>query len=111
MALLRAPARTDLRAQVTTAREERDDEKEIRLRDGRWLGFVESGDPHGMPVLFFHGFGTTRVVCPYDEAARQLGVRLIAIDRPGLGLSTPLPGRRLLDWPADVVRGRRPAAP
>ena len=101
MALLRAPARTQLRAHDTTARDARKEER-IRLRDGRWLGYGESGDPHGAPVLFFHGFGTTRVVCPPDEAARQLGVRLIALDRPGLGLSTPQPGRRLLDWPSDV---------
>ena len=31
------------------------------------------------------------------------GVRLIAPDRPGFGLSTPLPRRRILDWPHDVV--------
>jgi pimeloyl-ACP methyl ester carboxylesterase len=32
-----------------------------------------------------------------------VGARLIAVDRPGIGLSDPLPGRRLLDWPADVA--------
>ena len=101
MALLRAPARRHLRAHDTTTRAARKEER-ITLRDGRWLGYGESGDPHGAPVLFFHGFGTTRVVCPPDDAARQLGVRLIALDRPGLGLSTPQPGRRLLDWPSDV---------
>ena len=31
-----------------------------------------------------------------------MGVRLISPDRPGMGLSTYQPGRRLLDWPADV---------
>lgn len=75
------------------------------LRDGRRLGYAEYGDPDGRPVLFFHGLGTTRVICPPDDApARELGVRLIALDRPGVGLSDPLPGRRLLDWPADVVQ-------
>jgi pimeloyl-ACP methyl ester carboxylesterase len=102
MALLRVPARVQSRRRGMAAREARDEEKRIRLLDGRWLGYFEAGDPHGVPVLFFHGFGTTRVICPPDEAARQLGVRLIAVDRPGLGLSTPLPGRRLLDWPDDV---------
>ena len=102
MALLRAPARVQMRRHDTAAREARDEEQRIRLHDGRWLGFVESGDPNGKPVLFFHGFGTTRVICPPDESAQRLGVRLIAVDRPGLGLSTPKPGRRLLDWPDDV---------
>jgi pimeloyl-ACP methyl ester carboxylesterase len=54
-------------------------------------------------VFFFHGLGTSRVICPTDERlAFDLGVRLIAVDRPGIGLSERLPGRRLLDWPADV---------
>lgn len=29
---------------------------------------------------------------------------MIGVDRPGYGLSGAQPGRRLLDWPADVVR-------
>ena len=29
-------------------------------------------------------------------------MRLISVDRPGIGLSDPLPGRRLLDWADDV---------
>jgi pimeloyl-ACP methyl ester carboxylesterase len=101
MALLRASAPVVTPSPVTTMSDDRSD-KRVRLRDGRWLGFTESGDPAGRPVLFFHGFGTTRVVCPPGEPARRMGVRLIAIDRPGIGLSTPQPGRRLLDWPGDV---------
>ncbi len=74
----------------------------MTLRDGRRLGSSESGDPSGRPVFFFHGFGTTRVICPTDEPARELRLRLIAVDRPGIGLSDPMPGRRLLDWPTDI---------
>jgi pimeloyl-ACP methyl ester carboxylesterase len=77
----------------------------ITLADGRRLGYTELGPRDGQPVLFFHGLGTSRVICPADEAlALDLGVRLIAVDRPGIGLSEPLPGRRLLDWPADVAQ-------
>ena len=75
----------------------------IRLRDGRRLGYVEYGDPVGDPVFFFHGFGTSRVICPDDETAREMAIRLIAVDRPGIGLSDPQPGRSLLDWPRDVA--------
>jgi pimeloyl-ACP methyl ester carboxylesterase len=67
------------------------------------LGWSESGDPHGAPVLFFHGFGTTRVICPPDAPALRNGIRLIAPDRPGIGLSNPKPGRSLLEWPSDVA--------
>jgi len=38
---------------------------------------------------------------PAGEADR-LKLRVIAVDRPGLGRSDPLPGRRIADWPADV---------
>ena len=30
------------------------------------------------------------------------GIRLVSPDRPGMGLSTYQPGRRLIDWPGDV---------
>jgi len=77
----------------------------IKLADGRRLGFTELGPRDGRPVLFFHGLGTTRVICPADQQlTNELGVRLIAVDRPGIGLSERLPGRRLLDWPADVAQ-------
>ena len=75
----------------------------VALADGRRLGYRDLGPRDGLPVLFFHGLGTSRVVCPADEAlAFELGARLIAVDRPGIGLSERLRGRRLLDWPADV---------
>ena len=60
--------------------------------------------PDGTPILFFHGFGSSRLIRhPDDALAEQAGVRLICIDRPGIGLSTARPGRRLLDWPVDVA--------
>ena len=81
----------------------RPEDQVLRLADRRRLGYSESGDPEGAPVLFFHGFGTTRVICPPAQPAEELGIRLIAVDRPGIGLSDPKPGRNLLDWPADIA--------
>lgn len=76
----------------------------VRLADGRRLGYAEWGDPGGAPVLHFHGGRSCRLDRWGEESAyAALGVRLITIDRPGIGLSDPHPGRRLLDWPADVV--------
>ena len=78
--------------------------RQVTLSDGRALGFDEFGDPGGSPVLFFHGFGSSRVVRhPDDEIATELGARIIAIDRPGIGISTRQPNRRVTDWPRDVV--------
>jgi pimeloyl-ACP methyl ester carboxylesterase len=93
------PASVDRRLE----RGPRPEDRIIRLRDGRRLGFAETGAPDGTPVLFFHGLGTTRVVCPPPQPAVELGIRLIAIDRPGIGLSDPQPGRSLLDWPRDIT--------
>jgi pimeloyl-ACP methyl ester carboxylesterase len=75
----------------------------VALPDGRSLAYAEFGDPAGRPVLFFHGTPGYRLN-PWttDAELRSRGVRLIALDRPGVGRSTPLPGRRLLDWPDDV---------
>jgi pimeloyl-ACP methyl ester carboxylesterase len=78
-------------------------DERIALPDGRWLAFAEFGDPDGWPVMFFHGTpGYRGNPWATDAQFRRAGVRLIAPDRPGVGRSTPQPGRRLLDWPDDV---------
>ncbi|MCX6063282.1 MAG: alpha/beta hydrolase [Caldiserica bacterium] len=77
----------------------------IRLVDGRTLGYAEFGDPSGKPVLFFHGFPASRLEgIALDAPARAVGVRLIAPDRPGFGLSDPKPRRSFSDWPEDVIQ-------
>ncbi len=77
--------------------------RQITLSDGRALGFDDFGDPDGTPVLFFHGFCSSRVVRhPDDEIATQLGARVIAVDRPGIGISTRQPNRRVTDFPRDI---------
>lgn len=76
----------------------------ITLKDGRTLGYGEWGDRAGKPLLYFHGYPGSRYEAVLaDEAGTRLGVRLIALDRPGMGLSSFKPGRRLLDWPDDVL--------
>jgi pimeloyl-ACP methyl ester carboxylesterase len=78
--------------------------KQITLRDGRILGFAEYGQPQGRPIFFFHGWPSSRLEAEMVAAtAHRLHVRLVAADRPGFGLSSFQPGRRLLDWPADVL--------
>jgi len=78
----------------------------VTLQDGRALGFAEYGDPIGTPVFYFHGHPGSRLEYPLfdpEDAASELGVRLIAPDRPGHGLSDPQRGRTMLDWPDDVI--------
>ncbi len=71
----------------------------VRLPDGRTLGFAQYGDPAAPPVLYFHGFPSSRLEAGLIPIP---GVRLISPDRPGYGLSDPKPGRSLLDWAMDV---------
>lgn len=76
----------------------------ITLPDGRQLGFARFGRPTGVPVLFMHGFPSSRLEAGLiDAAARDVGASVIAPDRPGFGLSDLKPGRAILDWPRDVV--------
>jgi pimeloyl-ACP methyl ester carboxylesterase len=76
----------------------------IRLRDGRQLGLVEWGVSGGAPVLFFHGWPGSRLEGRLGhEAAGASGVRLIAIDRPGMGLSSFQPRRTLVNWADNVL--------
>ncbi len=75
--------------------------EQILQIDGRALAFQEYGLPKGMPVFFFHGWPSSRTMAELtDAAARDLGVRIISPDRPGISRSQFVPGRRLLDWPA-----------
>lgn len=76
----------------------------IKLKDGRRLAYIEYGDSKGKPLFFFHGFPGSRFSGrETDTAAQKLGVRVISTDRPGMGLSDFKVGRKLLDWPDDVV--------
>jgi pimeloyl-ACP methyl ester carboxylesterase len=76
----------------------------IRLKDGRILGFAQYGDQKGKPVFFFHGWPSSRLAArKYDSLAASLHIRLIAPDRPGYGLSEFKKERTILDWPDDVV--------
>ncbi len=75
----------------------------ITLVDGRRLGWAEFGDPQGLPLFYFHGFPASRLEGKLIEAAAlRNGIRVIASDRPGYGISDFQPRRRLLDWPCDV---------
>jgi pimeloyl-ACP methyl ester carboxylesterase len=63
----------------------------------------QGGDPDGQAVFFFHGLGASRCCLhPDDHIAAELGVRLLAIDRPGIGHSDRQPGATALDGANDV---------
>jgi len=76
----------------------------VALPDGRRLGFAEFGDPRGPLVLWFHGSpGARRQVPPAGRhAADELGLRVVCVERPGVGVSTDHAYRDLRDWAGDV---------
>jgi pimeloyl-ACP methyl ester carboxylesterase len=69
-----------------------DDPEELLLPDGRHAQLWTGGARDGAPVLFFHGCPDTRhAAMSGDAAARDAGVRLVAVNRPGYGRSDPHP--------------------
>ncbi|KAK1451424.1 alpha/beta hydrolase [Colletotrichum melonis] len=73
------------------------------LPDGRKLGYSQFGLATGKPILYCHGLPGSCVEAGHlHEAALDVGARIIATDRPGMGLSTPQPGRTLLDHAKDL---------
>lgn len=60
----------------------------IVLPDGRRVAVDDRGDPSGVPVLYLHGTPDSRLARhPDDSIAAAAGVRLLAVDRPGIGHS------------------------
>ncbi len=62
----------------------------VTLADGRRIGFAEYGVADGFPVLWFHGTPGARHQVPplARSAALELGLRVVGVERPGIGLST-----------------------
>lgn len=75
----------------------------LRLSDGRRLAFREYGDPAGRAVLCFHeGMGSSLLPPGAGALAWQRGLRILAPERPGFGLSDPPPpGFRWFEGVAD----------
>lgn len=77
----------------------------IQLDDGRKLSYATYGSPvPRTTVIYMHGFPSSRYEGKlWHSACTKHMIRLIAPDRPGIGLSTYQPNRRIIDWPADVL--------
>ncbi|MEK3805420.1 alpha/beta hydrolase [Bacillus sp. FSL H8-0547] len=73
------------------------------LSDGRKIGYLIYGDKNGVPLFLLHGTPGSRLwFLEDDHAAKSLGIKLIATDRPGYGLSDKMPGRSILDYSNDL---------
>ena len=77
---------------------------QIQSADNRTISFADYGPASGLAVLCCHGGPGSRLEPRrISEQAAAAGFRLIGVDRPGYGKSTPLPGRSICDWTQDAI--------
>lgn len=77
--------------------------RRLVLPSGRAVAWAEFGDPTGLPCLYLPGTPNSAASGQtYDAAGRDLGVRVLALDKPGYGASDPVRRRRLADIAHDV---------
>ena len=76
----------------------------ITTRDGRQLAYLEVGDPNGPLVIHNHGGPSSRLeVQLFADSAAKYRLRLVGVDRPGIGRSSPQPARSYAGWADDLV--------
>ena len=79
-------------------------EGSVAVRDGRRLSFAEFGAPRGAAIIWMHGTPGGRRQIPVEARAyaAEHDLRIIGIDRPGIGTSTPHLYANVLDWVGDL---------
>jgi pimeloyl-ACP methyl ester carboxylesterase len=79
-------------------------EGNVAVGDDRQIGFAEFGDPQGRAVFWLHGTPGARRQIPTEarDYAERRHVRLIGVDRPGIGSSTPFQYRNVLEFADDL---------
>jgi pimeloyl-ACP methyl ester carboxylesterase len=76
----------------------------VAVEGGRTVAFHDFGPAWGTPVLWCHGGPGSRLeAAPLHGAAGDAGLRLVGVDRPGYGSSTPQPGRTIAGWVSDAL--------
>jgi pimeloyl-ACP methyl ester carboxylesterase len=76
----------------------------ITTRDGRQLAYLEVGHPNGPLVIHNHGGPSSRLeVQLFADSAAKHRLRLVGVDRPGMGRSSPQTARSYAGWADDLV--------
>lgn len=76
----------------------------VDTEDGRRLSYMEVGDPDGPLVIHNHGGPSSRLeVRLLAESAAKNRIRLVGVDRPGQGQSSPQKTRTYSGWADDIV--------
>ena len=76
----------------------------VAVRDDRRLSFAEYGSRRGPAIIWMHGTPGARRQIPLEARAyaERHEIRIIGIDRPGIGSSTPYLYPSIIDWTADL---------
>ena len=79
-------------------------EGSVAVGGGRRLSFAEFGTPGGAAIIWMHGTPGGRRQIPIEARAyaAEHDLRIIGIDRPGIGTSTPHLYANILGWTADL---------
>ncbi len=77
----------------------------LRLADGRRLTYLETGPEDGVPVVYCHGAIGTSLCDSIDleTITTRLGVRHVAVNRPGMAGSDRSRGRSVLAFADDLA--------
>jgi pimeloyl-ACP methyl ester carboxylesterase len=77
----------------------------LRLPDGRAMAWAEYGSPRGLPCVLVADTGSSRLAPDWllHDSALPSAIRLLAIDRPGIGASDPI-GFGGTEQPAEDLR-------
>jgi len=77
---------------------------QVATRDGRTLAYLEVGDRQGPLVLHNHGGPSSRLEARLlADSASKNRLRLVCVDRPGMGRSSPQKARTYAGWADDLV--------
>jgi pimeloyl-ACP methyl ester carboxylesterase len=77
---------------------------EVGRVDGSMISVEVAGQLGATPVLFCHGLADSRLSAHlFTQAARELGLCLVAPDRPGIGRTDPRCLHQLADWAEDAA--------
>ncbi len=76
----------------------------VAVAHGRRLGFATFGTPHGRVIFWLHGTPGARRQIPVEARAyaEQHDLRIIGVDRPGIGWSTAHVYDDVLTWTQDL---------
>jgi pimeloyl-ACP methyl ester carboxylesterase len=76
----------------------------VATRDGRTLAYLDVGDPHGSLIIHNHGGPSSRLEARlFANSASKNRLRLICVDRPGIGQSSPQKTRTYAGWADDLT--------